>query len=136
MTKTKQEEEIEGLSEKEVIFELDELITKGVDSEIPFNFIYPNTDKKVGVMVRPLATHEYQNALLRSKKLGTNFLVELCSLGVSHMDGSDFSKENLNELPAGVITLLVNEISRISGLDLAEEHAVDQTDLLGALVGF
>ena len=79
------------------IFELDQIITEGVNAKIPFTFIYPNTDKKVGVLIRPLSTNEYQKAILKSKKLKTNFLVELAKLGVYKMDESKFPEELITE---------------------------------------
>lgn len=50
------EEEIETLSKNtdDEVMELDQILTEGVNAKIPFSFTYPNTDKKVGVMVRPL----------------------------------------------------------------------------------
>ena len=112
--------ELEHLSQEDEIFELDQVIREGIDAKIPFTFIYPNTNKKVGVLVRPLSTNEYQNAVLRAKRLKTNFLIELAKIGVYKMDESEFPNDLIEELPAGVITRITNEINRISGVDLVE----------------
>ena len=118
------------------IFELDQIITEGVNAKIPFTFIYPNTDKKVGVLVRPLSTNEYQKAILKSKKLKTNFLVELAKLGVYKMDESKFPEELITELPAGIVTMITNEINRISGVELVDESGEAQQQLFEDLMGF
>lgn len=130
------QKELEHLQQEDEIFELDQVITEGVNAKIPFSFIYPNTTKKVGVLVRPLSTNEYQNAILTSKRLNTNFLIELARLGVSKMDESKFPDEILEDLPAGVITKITNEINRISGVDLVDGSEEAQQQLLEDLMGF
>ena len=127
--------ELEHLSQETEILELDQILTEGVDAKIPFTFTYPNTNKKVGVMVRPLSTNEYQKAILTSKRLKTNFLVELAKLGVYRMDESKFPEELIDELPAGVVTRITNEINRISGVDLVE-GTEDAQQIFEVLMGF
>ena len=128
--------ELEHLQQEDEIFELDQIITEGTNAKIPFTFIYPNTTKKVGVLVRPLSTNEYQNAILTSKRLKTNFLLELARLGVSKMDESKFPDDILEDLPAGVITRITNEINRISGVDLVDGSEEVQQQLIDELMGF
>lgn len=130
------QKEVEHLSKEDEIFELDQIITEGVNAKIPFSFIYPNTNKKVGVMVRPLSTNEYQKAILISKRLKTNFLVELAKLGVYKMDESKFPNELLEELPAGVVTTITNEINRISGVELVDGSEEAQQKIFDELLGF
>ena len=128
--------ELEHLQQEDEIFELDQIITEGTNAKIPFTFIYPNTTKKVGVLVRPLSTNEYQNAILTSKRLKTNFLLELARLGVSKMDVSKFADDILEDLPAGVITKITNEINRISGVDLVDGSEDVQHQIFDDLMGF
>lgn len=130
------QKELEHLQQEDEIFELDQIITEGTNAKIPFTFIYPNTTKKVGVLVRPLSTNEYQNAILTSKRLKTNFLLELARLGVSKMDETKFPDEILEDLPAGVITRITNEINRISGVDLVDGSEEVQQQLIDELMGF
>lgn len=130
------QKELEHLQQEDEIFELDQIITEGTNAKIPFTFIYPNTTKKVGVLVRPLSTNEYQNAILTSKRLKTNFLLELARLGVSKMDESKFPDDILEDLPAGVITRITNEINRISGVDLVDGSEEVQQQLIDELMGF
>ncbi len=48
------QKELEHLQQEDEIFELDQIISEGTNAKIPFTFIYPNTDKKVGVLVLSL----------------------------------------------------------------------------------
>ena len=61
------QKELEHLQKEEEIFELDQIITEGTNAKIPFTFIYPNTTKKVGVLIRPLSTNEYQKPYYQVK---------------------------------------------------------------------
>ena len=134
--KDEKEKELEHLSQETEIFELDQVISEGVNAKIPFTFTYPNTNRKVGVLVRPLSTNEYQRAILSSKKLKTNFLIELAKLGVYRMDESKFPEELIMELPAGVITMITNEINRISGVELVDGSEEVQQQIFDDLMGF
>ena len=124
------------ISEDDEILELDQLITEGVNAKIPYTFLYPNTNKKVGVQIRPLSTTEFSSALTRAKKFKSNFLIELVKIGLYKMDGTPFPAEQLDKLPAGVITRLSSEISRISGLDLTGNPEEYQNGLIEDLMGF
>ena len=134
--KKKKQKELEHLQQEDEIFVFDQIITEGTKAKIPFTFIFPNTNKKVGVLVRPLSTNEYQNAVLRSKRLKTNFLIELAKIGVYKMDESEFPEDLIMELPAGVITRITNEINRISGVDLVDGSAEVQQQIFEDLMGF
>lgn len=132
------EEEIETLSKNTdgEVMELDQILTEGVNAKIPFSFTYPNTDKKVGVMVRPLSSNEYTTAMKKSKQFKSNFLTEILKIGLYKMNGDEFPKEQVDELPAGVVVMISNEISRISGVDLAESVEVNQQNMIEDMMGF
>lgn len=130
------QKELEHLQQEDEIFELDQIITEGTNAKIPFTFIYPNTTKKVGVLIRPLSTNEYQNAILKSKRLKNNLLIELAKLGVYKLDESKFPENLLLELPAGVITKITNEINRISGVELMDASEDAQQQIFDDLMGF
>lgn len=130
------QKELKHLQQEEEIFELDQIITEGTNAKIPFTFIYPNTTKKVGVLIRPLSTNEYQKAILSSKRLKTNLLIELAKLGVYKLDESKFPDDLLAELPAGVITRITNEINRISGVELMDTSEDAQQQIFDDLMGF
>ena len=132
------EEEIETLSKNtdDEVMELDQILTEGVNAKIPFSYTYPITDKKVGVMVRPLSSNEYTTAMKKSKQFKSNFLTEILKIGLYRMNGDEFPKEQVDELPAGVVVMISNEISRISGVDLAESVEVNQQNMIEDMMGF
>ena len=134
--KDEKEKELKHLQQEDEIFELDQVITEGVKAKIPYTFTYPNTNKKVGVLIRPLSTNEYQRALLNSKRLKTNFLIELFKIGTFKLDESEFPEELVKDLPAGVVTRVANEINRISGVELVEGSAEVQQQMFEDLMGF
>lgn len=134
-------EEIEMLSESngtDEVFDLDVLITEGVNAKVPLNFTYPNTDKTVGVMIRPLSTHEYKTAIQKAKKFKKVVFFELLKLGLYKMDGSKFPDEILDELPFGVVTYIAGNIHKISGMDLSDNSSgdVDLNEIVSNMLGF
>jgi hypothetical protein len=130
------QKELQHLQQDDEIFELDQVITEGIQAKIPYTFTYPNTNKKVGVLIRPLSTNEYQKALLNSKRLKTNFLIELFKLGTFKLDESEFPEKLIKDLPAGVVTRVANEINRISGVVLVEGSEEVQQQMFEELMGF
>lgn len=131
----KQEKEIEELSQEQQLFNLEELITKGKEAKIPYEFKYPNTDKTVGVQLRPLTSDEFTKAVNIGRQADNNFLTEILKIGLFDLKGEPVPEAIIKELPAGVVTNLVEKINEISGLDLAEDNNRQQ-DVVNSLLGF
>lgn len=133
-TEKLQQEEIEKLKKDDFeLYELEQLITEGAEAKIPFEFIYPNTDKKVGVLLKPLPTDEYMKCINRGKKENRTYLIEILKVGLFTLDEEPFPPKLLNKLPAGVVSALVNEINRISGVEIAQEYS---DEFMEQLMGF
>lgn len=130
--KTKQEE-LEHLQQENEVFDLETLIVDGDDAKIPITFIYPNTNKTVGAMIRPVNTREYNLILKKSEKLGLQFLVEMLKIALYKMDGSPFPEELIGKLPAGVCAEIVEKINEVSGIKTNEN---DLNKLNSELLGF
>lgn len=130
--KTKQEE-LEHLQQENEVFDLESLIVDGDDAKIPITFIYPNTNKTVGAMIRPVNTREYNLILKKSEKLGLQFLVEMLKIALYKMDGSPFPEELIGKLPAGVCAEIVEKINEVSGIKTNEN---DLNKLNSELLGF
>lgn len=132
--------ELEHLSHEEEVFELDTLITQGVNAKIPVSFKYPNTDKTVGVMIRPLSTEEYKLAVKKAKNLKKNYLIELLKSSLFNTEGEPFPVEVIKELPFGVVTYLASMVNKISGMDLLKNDdgsdEVDMAEAIGVMMGF
>ena len=126
--------ELEMLSNEDgEVFDLETLIVDGEDAKVPITFTYPNTNKTVGAMIRPVTTAEYNLVIQKSNKLGLQFLVEMLKIALYKMDGTPFPKELIGKLPAGVCAEIVEKINDISGIKSEKE---DLNRLNNNLLGF
>ena len=99
------------------LVDLETLILEGEDSLIPLKFVYPNTDRKTGVYMKPLTGKEFKN--VNVNKINAITLITGCLF--------DMNKEALpgnviEKLPAGVILELYRKLCEISGIELDEER--------------
>lgn len=117
-----QAEELANLSENEEIFDLESLVTDGADVRIPITVEYPKKDgtmTKAGAMIRPLTNTEWSNATRLSRKnSATTNELELVKLGLYTKKGEQFPPELVEKLPVGLIQKILEEIARVSGIDL------------------
>ena len=117
-----QAEELANLANDEEIFDLESLVTDGADARIPITVEYPRKDGSMasaGAMIRPLTNVEWNNATRLSRKgTGTTNEVELVKIGLYTKKGEQFPPELVEKLPAGLILKLVEELARVSGIDL------------------
>ena len=124
-----QEIQIEPVNEE--IFDLESLIVEGTDAYIPLKFIYPNTDKTVGVFIKPLTSQEFVNATRGTSNIFINVL-----------DGALFDNNKqpvprniIEKLPAGVVMELYKKIAEISGIPTEQNEEVNQ-EVLDRMMGF
>ena len=117
-------EELEMLSEEEEIFNLESLITDGVDARIPITIEFPtkNGTKKAAAMIRPLSNIEWNNATrIARKNFTTSNEVELLKQALYTKEGEPFPKELVPKLPNGVVLKLVKLLGEISGIEVTKE---------------
>ena len=136
-----QQKEIEEIMNQDTnntdeLFELETILTEGTNAKIPYNFIYPNTNKRVGVLLKPLTTQEYTSAINRGKLKDHNFLTELLKISLFDLKENPFPSNKIEQLPAGVVTGIVTKISEISGVEMAETTQINQSNLMEDLMGF
>jgi len=129
-------EELEMLSEEEEIFNLESLITDGVDARIPITIEFPtkNGTKKAAAMIRPLSNIEWNNATrIARKNFTTSNEVELLKQALYTKEGEPFPKELVPKLPNGVVLKLVKLLGEISGIEVTKESLEMAREML---VGF
>lgn len=114
----------------EEVFELDALITQGVDNYIPVKFEYPGTDKVVGVYIRPITTGEFTNATREGGNIFTNIL----KFALYKKDKEHFSDEVLEKIPAGVALELYKKIAEVSGIPTEDKEL--EKKQMDKLMGF
>lgn len=122
------EEELRQLNDDE-IFDLEALVTDGVDAKVPIVIKYPKTLEdgtvkmvKAGAMIRPLTNVEWNNStrLNRSTNAKTTNEVELLKKALYTRNGEQMPAKVVEDLPSGVVTELVKEVAVISGIDVEE----------------
>lgn len=125
------EEELSNLSNDEEIFDLETLITDGVNAKVPVEINYKG--KTFGAILKPLTNPEWNNAIrLGYKNPKTTSEIELLKIGLYHKNGDKFPKDIIENLPAGVIVELAKELARISGITFnMEENVRLAKDMLG-----
>lgn len=133
MVNKEQLEEIERLSHDEELFELEELITAGKDSRIPITFTYPNTDKKVKAMIRPLTSNEWNQCSMKVLKFKTSFQLEVVSIGLLNSNGKKIPSDLIELMPQGAISEIYDEIARISGVSKNND---EELELATKMMGF
>ena len=121
------------LNQDEKIIRLGEAIKKGNEGLIPYEFIYPDTDNKVGVKLRPITNIELKEALQNFKANGTTLDIETLKIALFDIDDTLIPEEVINELPAGVVSELSLEIGRISGI---KTNKTTEKEIINDLMGF
>ena len=130
------QKEIESLSADEEIFDLESLITDGVDAKVPIVISFPKHGEtvKAGAMIRPLSIVEWNNAtrLNRRPNENTTNELELVKKALYTKNGDKFPDELIDKFPTGVVVALVKEIARISGVELNSKENIQMAkELMG-----
>jgi len=113
------------------VFDMENLIVEGTDAYIPLKFVYPNTDKTVGVYIKPLTTQEFLNAT----RGGENVFINVLNQALVNKNKEPFSLEVLQKLPAGVVMELYKKVAEISGIP-TDNNNVNQTEMVDRMMGF
>lgn len=114
------------------IYELEQLITNGIEEKVPIEINY--NGQEFGAMIRPLTSIEWNNATTKANRNPqTNIEVELLKLALYNKDGTEFNKELIPKLPAGVSSTIMKEIANISGVNFNSEENVK---LIRKIMGF
>lgn len=137
------EKELESLSkqehdtDEEEIFDLETLITDGEDARIPVIVKFPKNGKtvKAAALIRPLTNVEWNNCVRIKRKPSENTTneVEVLKKALYTKDGKQFPPKIIENMPAGVALELMNEVSRISGID-TEKNMKMAKDMVGFLI--
>lgn len=119
-----QELTIEPVNEE--IFDLETLITQGTDSFIPLKFIYPGTEKTVGVFIKPISTKEFNEAM----SFKDNIIMSILSFALYDNNKTPVPQNIIEQLPAGVTLELYKKVAEISGIPTEPEDSDKITDKL------
>lgn len=113
----------------EEIFDLETLITDGTESFIPLKFVFPGTDKTVGVFIKPVLTREFANAANSPGFILSNVV----KIALYDRNKNLVSPQVVDNLPAGVVMELYKKIAEISGIPIDNDAA---EDIMNRFMGF
>ena len=106
--------ELEIQQTEEELFDLETLITEGVDARVPIEIEFPN-GKKAAAMIRPINTAEFQTIYGGQP---AEILIRVLELGLLTKDGKPLKRELIESMPMGVPNKIFEQICAISGLEL------------------
>lgn len=98
------------------LVDLETLILEGDDALIPLKFVYPNTDTKTGVYLKPVTGESFKDM-----DAGTVNAITLLDGCLFDLNKKPYPTEVISKLPAGVIVELYKKLSEISGIEIEED---------------
>lgn len=119
--------QVEQLNEE--IFDLEALITDGVDNYLPLKFIYPGKNKTVGVYIRPVTTAEFTNASRNPREV----IINVVKTALYDRNKQKMPEYVVDKLPAGVTIELYKKIAEMSGIPVEENVS---EEIMDKLMGF
>lgn len=106
------------IEQTEELFDLETLITEGVDANIPITIEFPN-GKKAAAKIKPISTAEFRSIYNTGDT--AEMLVNVLELGLLNKNGDPLPRKLIESLPVGVTSRISEQICEISGLELKPE---------------
>lgn len=114
------------INKEEELFDLETLITEGVNAHIPIEIEFPN-GKKAAAQVKPITAAEFK-AIYNTN--AADMLLDMLGLGLLNKKGEPLSRDLIEALPMGLLSKIAEKIATISGLELQPENTVTGKDLM------
>ena len=106
-----------AIEQTEELFDLETLITEGIDSRVPIEIEFPN-GKKAAALIRPISTAEFQTIYGGQP---AEILVKVLELGLLNKNGEPVPRNLIEAMPMGLPNTIFEQICSISGLTLDKE---------------
>lgn len=113
-------------NKEEEYFDLETLITEGVDARVPIEIVFPN-GKKAQALIRPISTGEF-NTIYKSNV--SELLVNVLSHSLMNKNGDLLDKSLIEAMPVGLPAKIVEQIFEISGIENKPEDVEKLKDEL------
>lgn len=110
--------ELEIQQTEEELFDLETLITEGVDARVPIEIEFPD-GRKAAAQIRPISTAEFQTIYNGDT---SNILVNILETSLMNKKGEPLPRNLIEAMPIGLPTKLVQQIFDISGIEVDEEE--------------
>lgn len=107
-------------------FDLETLITEGVDAHVLIEVEFPN-GKKAQALIRPITTGEFQS--IYNGNAG-ELLVNVLTHSLMTKEGKSLSPTLIESMPVGLPVKIVEQIFKISGIETSPEDAEKLKDEL------
>lgn len=114
------------IKQDEELFDLETLITEGVDAHIPIEVEFPN-GKKAAAQIRPISAAEFKRIY---RETPAEMLIDMLKLGLLNKEGKPLPPDLIEALPMGLLSSVAEQISAISGVDLKQENILTAKDLV------
>ena len=109
--------ELEIQQTEEELFDLETLITEGVDSRVPIEIEFPD-GKKAAAMIRPISTGEFQTIYNGDT---SELLVKVLEAGLMNKKGEPLPVDLIEAMPIGLPAQITQQIFEISGIKTDDE---------------
>ena len=109
------------------LFDLETLITEGVDSRVPIEIEFPN-GKKAGALIKPITTADFQTIYGGEP---TEILIKVLELGLLDKEGQPISRNLIEAMPMGLPNNIFKQICTISGLELNQDDIKSAREVMG-----
>ena len=100
-------------------FDLETLITEGVDARVPIEVEFPN-GKKAQALIKPISTGEFQSIYNGN---AAELLINVLSHSLMTKEGKSLSPTLIGAMPVGLPAKIVEKIFEISGIETNPEDA-------------
>lgn len=113
-------------TEAQQLFDLETLITEGIDARVPIEIEFPN-GKKAAAMIRPLNANEFKTIYDGD---ASNILISILEKSLMNKNGEPLPRELIEAMPIGLPAKIIKQIFEISGVETTEE---DTNELINNL---
>lgn len=100
-------------------FDLETLITEGVDAHVPIEVEFPN-GKKAQALIKPISTGEFQSIYNGN---AAELLINVLTHSLMTKEGKSLSPALIEAMPVGLPAKIVEQIFKISGIETNPEDA-------------
>ena len=113
-------------TEAQELFDLETLITEGIDARVPIEIEFPN-GKKAAAMIRPLNANEFKTIYDGD---ASNILISILEKSLMNKNGDALPRSLIEAMPIGLPAKIIKQIFEISGVETTEE---DTNELINNL---
>lgn len=113
-------------TEAQELFDLETLITEGMDARVPIEIEFPN-GKKAAAMIRPLNANEFKTIYDGD---ASNILISILEKSLMNKNGDALPRSLIEAMPIGLPAKIIKQIFEISGVETTEE---DTNELINNL---